>query len=206
MASVSYVLALSLTLPWFGQEDRYLLPLHPPVLVLIAILLWRLAPLLPLERLTVSRMARAALIITVAIALLAGDYLWATRDYAVEVRNIRDAHILPALWIAANTQPDSVIASEPIGAVRLFSDRRTVDLVGLTTPATLGTYRDWIRAWPALREAGATHLFFYPAWFDDGTPPPWAVEERRFTIPDNRIAGDSVIAVYRLDWSQYRQP
>lgn len=203
LSSAFYVLALMLTLPWFGQEDRYLLPLHPLVIVLVGILLRRLLALFSLDRLLAVTAVRASLLGILALVLVGADYLWATRDYAVEVRNIRDAHILPALWIASNTDANSVIASEPIGAVRLFSGRRTVDLVGLTTPATLGTYRDWPRAWPALHAAGATHLFFYPDWFDNATPPAWANEAKRFTIPDNRIAGSSIIAVYALDWSRF---
>jgi hypothetical protein len=122
------------------------------------------------------------------------------------VRNIDDAHVAPALWLRANTPPESVVASEPIGAVRLFSGRRTVDLVGLTSPATLGTYGDWPRAWPALRSAGASFLVFYPAWFGGEPIPPWAAEAQRFSIADNRIAGSSLIAVYRLDWANYAGP
>jgi hypothetical protein len=206
MASTSYVFALLLTLPWFGQEDRYLLPLHPLCIVLAGMLIWRILDLLPLDRFLMMPAARPMFVLAASLILAGGNYLWATRTYAVEVRNIRDAHILPALWIAANTPADSVIASEPIGAVRFFSERRTVDLVGLTTPATLGTYRDWTRAWPALESAGATHLFFYPEWFDGGDPPSWAVELQRFSIPDNRIAGSDVIAVYRLDWELFDAP
>ncbi len=203
MAVVFYVVALLLTIPWFGQEDRYLLPIHPFAIVLIGLPVWRVVALLPLDRALVAPIARPAVILLAFLVLAGGDYLWATRDYAVEVRNIRDAHILPALWIAANTPPNSVIASEPIGAVRLFSGRRTVDLVGLTTPVTLGTYRDWPHAWPALRSAGATYLFFYPDWFAGGDAPPWAIELQRFDVPDNRIAGSDVIAVYGLDWSRF---
>lgn len=203
MVVAFYVVALMLTLPWFGQEDRYLLPLHPFVIVLAGILIRRIVDMLSLDRVLARAAVRTVSLVIIAAILLGAAYLWATRNYAVEVRNIRDAHITPALWIAANTEPAAVIASEPIGAVRLFSERRTVDLVGLTTPATLSTYRDWPRAWPALRSAGATHLFFYPDWFDDAEPPPWAIEVQRFAIPDNRIAGSSVIAVYRLDWSLF---
>ena len=81
--------------------------------------------------------------------------------------------------------------------------RSTIDLVGLTTPATLGTYADWPRAWPALRDVGADYLLYYPAWFGSEGPPPWAEEVARFTIPDNRIVGDSIIAIYRLRWELY---
>jgi hypothetical protein len=191
-----------LTLPWFGQEDRYLLPLHPFAIVLVGLLVWRLAALLPLERLFSNPVVVRVAGLAVAVLLVGTVYLWATRVYAVEVRNIADGHIKPAIWIAANTPPDSVVASEPIGAVRLFSGRRTVDLVGLTTPATLGTYRDWERAWPALQAEGAGYLLFYPSWFDGGKPPPWALESARFEIPDNRIAGADMIAVYALPWAK----
>ena len=206
VVTVIYTAALMATLPWFGQEDRYLLPLHPFVVVLTGLLAWRLlAPALRRVALPGPALLTGALVITLIFAM--GNYFWSTRNYVVEVRNIRDAHILPALWISANTPPESLIASEPIGAVRLFSGRRTIDLVGLTTSATLGTYRDWPRAWEALRGAGANYLFFYPDWFDDRTPPPWAVERQRFSVPDNRIAGAGVIAVYELQWDRYdRRP
>lgn len=201
LVSALYVVALMLTLPWFGQEDRYLLPIHPFVLVLLGGLVWRLFSSLPLN-VPNPRSERFLLPLGIGVMLFlaGGGYVWATRNYVVEVRNITDAHIRPALWLSANTPSETIVASEPIGAVRLFSGRRTVDLVGLTTPATLGTYRDWPLAWPALRKAGAEYLVFYPAWFDDHKPPRWAVEEARFEIPDNRIAGDSVIAIYKLDW------
>jgi hypothetical protein len=206
-ASSSYVLSLMLTVPWFGQEDRYLLPIHPLLIVQVGMVLWWLLNLVPSSAAghtssppTLRYVVAGAL---VSLLLIASDYLWATRDYSVEVRNINDAHVLPALWLARNSPPDALVASEPIGAVRLFSNRRTIDLVGLTTPATLGTYRDWPRAWPALHQAGARYLLFYPAWFDKATPPPWAVERTRFFVADNRIAGDSFISVYELLWDRY---
>jgi hypothetical protein len=205
LVTVIYTAALMATLPWFGQEDRYLLPLHPFVIVLVGLLMWRLFASL-LDRVNIRPAVLVAGALVVAVLLAAGNYLWATRNYVVEVRNIRDAHILPALWISETTPPESLVASEPIGAAKLFTGRRTIDLVGLTTPATLGTYRDWPRAWEALRGAGANYLFYYPDWFDDRTPPPWAVERRRFSVPDNRIAGSDPIAVYELLWDRYTPP
>ena len=206
LVASAYVVAIMLSLPWFGQEDRYLLPVHPFFVVLLGMLGWIvLARWLPAERESLRVYAKPTLTIaTLALCALpvAGNYLWATRNYAVQVRNIADAHIVPAIWLRQNSAPDSLIASEPIGAVRLFSGRRTVDLVGLTSPATLGTYGDWSRAWPRLQEIGADYLLFYPRWFDNSQPPPWALTEQTFSIPDNKIAGDSLIAIYRLDWSE----
>jgi hypothetical protein len=176
------------------------------LIVLCGLLVWYLVRRLPVEKMLSVRFVRPVGAAIVMLLFSLASYIWATRTYAVEVRNISDAHIAPAKWIVENTPPLSIIASEPIGAVKLFSSRRTVDLVGLTTPATLGTYRDWPRAWKALHDTGASYLLFYPRWFEGGEPPAWAIEEARFTISDNRIAGDDLIAVYRLDWTQYAEP
>lgn len=198
-----YVAAIMFTLPWFGQEDRYLLPVHPFAIVLCGLLLWRLVAALHLESVLRSRAIVAALASLIMLLLAFANYVWATRDYVVEVRNIYDGHIAPAIFLSNTAAPNSIVASEPIGAVKLFSGLPTIDLVGLTTPATLGTYRNWPLAWEALRKAHVSYLLFYPNWFDDKCPPPWAIEQARFPIPDNRIAGDSVIAVYQLRWDLY---
>lgn len=206
LVSASYVAAIMATLPWFGQEDRYLLPVHPFVIVLTGMLIWAVIRRVSIDVL-LARVNFLRVGIGLAALLLVGaNYLWATRNYVVQVRNIDDAHLKPARWLAQNAPPDALVAAEPIGAVKLFSGRRTLDLVGLTTPATLGTYRNWPLAWQKLNEAGAAYLLYYPAWFDGGRPPPWAIERARMQIPDNRIAGDDVIAVYELDWSQYTGP
>ena len=126
--------------------------------------------------------------------------VWAATDYSLFVQNIEDAHVAPALWLRAHTAPGTVIAAEPIGAVRLFSQRPTVDIVGLTTPAQLGHYGDWAATAALLRARGAAYLLYYPRAWPGGRPPPWAVEAQRFSVPDNRMAGDDPIAVYRLAW------
>lgn len=200
--AVAYVAAIMATLPWFGQEDRYLLPIHPLVITLVGLLGW-----MPLRLLGKAERARSAwafgAFIAAFVALLPiTNYWWATRNYSVQVRNINDGHVLPARWLADNSPVGSVVAAEPIGAVKLFGERPTIDLVGLTTPATLGTYGDWDKAWPALRNANARYLLYYPAWFDRQTPPSFAGERARFSISDNKIAGDSVIVIYELLWDR----
>ena len=204
LSSALFLASVMASLPWFGQEDRYLLPLHPPLIVLVGVLLALALRLLPGDNLLAGRGVMPALGALFAVLLVGVCYLWATQQYVVEARNIEDGHVRPSLWIASNTPSDALIAAEPIGAVRLFSGRRTVDLVGLTTPSTLGTYADWPQAWPRLRDAGADYLLFYPDWFGSEGVPAWAEEVARFSIPDNRIVGASPIAIYRLRWELYR--
>jgi hypothetical protein len=202
LAFVSFVTGLMLTTPWFGQEDRYLLPIQPVGIVLVGMLVWRALLLLPAEQLALPRGIALSAAAALFILGVGFNYVWATRNYVVEVRNIRDGHIVPALWLSQNVPQSAIVAAEPIGAVRTFSNRRTIDLVGLTSPLTLGKYGDWPATWEALDDAGATYLLFYPAWFDNHEAPPWAVEVHPFTVPDNRIVGDSLIVIYQLDWNR----
>jgi hypothetical protein len=206
LVSAGYVGGVMATLPWFGQEDRYLLPVHPFAIVLVGMLIWFLLARLPLARLTLRPSVAVSGMLGLLLLLVGGNYLWATRNYAVEVRNIEDAHVKPALWLAQHTPANSIIASEPIGAVKLLSQRRTVDLVGLTSPEMLTTYRDWPVTWRVLRDMGADYMLYYPAWFGRVGPPQWAVERAQFPVPDNRIAGDKLISIYELDWTRYREP
>ena len=203
MVGVIYLLAIMLTLSWFGQEERYTMPLHPFGIVLLGLLAFRLLDLLPVDRLFALPLVRPLSLALVALVLLATDYIWATRQYVVEVRNIRDAHITPSLWMRTNIPPGDLIASEPIGAIRLFSGHPTLDIVGLTSPVALGTYRDWPSSWAMLHSQNPAYFFYYPSLFPGGSPPPWATEVQRFPVPDNRIAGADPIAVYKFDWSLY---
>ena len=171
LTSVLSVASIMVSLPWFGQEDRYLLPIHPVIIVQIGLLIWFVLRRIPLDGIFTKNWIRPGLALVVVTIAVIGNYWWATRDYVVEVRNISDGHVQPALWLAANTSSDSLVASEPIGAVKLFSGRRTIDLVGLTSPSTLGTYGNWDQAWPALRDANAGYLLFYPEWFGKGGVP-----------------------------------
>jgi hypothetical protein len=193
-----------LTLRWFGQEDRYILPIHALALPLVAGGIAVLAARLPAFRTPAAGriwLAGAAAVALLALGVhIATLRVWAASDYALFIQNIEDAHVAPALWLAAHAAPGAVVAAEPIGAVRLFSGHPTVDIVGLTTPAQLGHYQDWPATHALLRARGAQYLLFYPRWWPTpGQPLPWAQEAQRFPVPDNRIAGDSLIAVYRLD-------
>jgi hypothetical protein len=193
---------MALTLPWFGQEDRYVLPLHPLLLVLAGGIVaagWRWA-----QR-GFNRGPRRVLRVGLGLALLIGLgahllelRVWAAGTYALYVQNIEDAHVRPARWLAANVPPGVPIASEPIGAVRLFGGHPTVDIVGLTTPALLGTYGDWTATAAALQARHVAWLLFYPRLWPDGQPLSWATEAQRFPVPNNRIAGSDPIAIYRL--------
>ncbi len=214
LCALAYFAAMLVALRWFGQQDRYILPIHtlllPPAVAPLALLADRLVGRVRPIRLVTGRRSwglGAALVAIGLVAHLAATRQWAATDYALFVQNIEDAHVAPARWIATHTPAGAIVAAEPIGALRLFSERSTVDLVGLTTPAQLGHYGDWLATYRLLQARHAAILLYYPAWWPAHRPLPWVHERARFTIPDNRIAGDSVIAVYALDSAaQQRSP
>jgi len=214
-ALIIHTLATSAATVWYGQMERYLLPVFPLALLLVTAL-----PLLGLnlafgESYTLQQgepppapaglkpqLSYLALAIVIGIGLLLCRE--AATGYAIQVRNIADAHIAPAAWLTSHAAPDILIATEPVGALRLFSQRPTLDLVGLTTPAMLGHYGDWDYTWRYLHAQNAAYLLYYPKWFKDQIIPPWAKPVAIFPIPENRIAGSDEIVLYRLDWAVYK--
>ena len=61
LVGVVYLLAIMLTLSWFGQEERYTMPLHPFGIVLIGLLVWRVLDLLPVDRVFALRLCSPSL-------------------------------------------------------------------------------------------------------------------------------------------------
>ncbi len=219
-ALILHTLATSGATVWYGQMERYLLPVFPlalllatalPMLILNLIFGNQSAPSTSDPELKTQNSKLKTRLSYVALAMIIGVGLLLCRDaatgYAIQVRNIADAHIAPADWMLTHTAPDTVVATEPVGALRLFSQRSTLDLVGLTTSPLLGHYRDWAYTWPYLHAHNAAYLLYYPQWFKDQgiAIPPWLKPAARFSILDNRIAGASEIVLYRLDWAAYHQ-
>jgi len=60
------------------------------------------------------------------------------RDYAANVADINQMHVAMGQWLAANTPAEAVVATNDIGAIAYFSERRLLDIVGLATPEMLG--------------------------------------------------------------------
>ena len=189
--------------PCIGQMQRYLSPLDPLAGVAVGYIAFPLS--MYLKPLVVSRSRlTAALMTLLAIAAIGiSTYSLAQRDYMAQVRNISDGPVSLAKWISSNSPEGSVIAAEAIGAVGLFAERATVDIYGLTTPTMLGHYHDWEFTWDYLRQVGADYLIFYPRYFPGEVHPTWLHELRSVSIEDNRIAGDSIMEVYLIDWEQY---
>jgi hypothetical protein len=183
-----------ITLPEAGQVARYITPMYPALAVIVAAGLGRVERVLSRPRLAAG----------VAMAVIAcwgvwTDYDFARDGYAVHVRNMDDGAVAPAFWIREHTPAGSRVAFEQAGAVGLYADRPTLDIVGLTTPDMLGHFRDWEYTKQYLRLRGASYLLFFPAWFPGQHTPDWVRPVMNFPIPDNQIAGSDPIVLYAVN-------
>ena len=62
------------------------------------------------------------------------SFMSAGNIYSSEIRCTKNTLLDLALWLKNNTPDDSLIALHDIGVVGYFSERRLLDLVGLTNP------------------------------------------------------------------------
>ncbi|MCD2188443.1 hypothetical protein LN037_14945 [Actinomycetospora sp. SF1] len=143
LAGVLSAVATLETALW--HDGRYLQPFLP-VVVLLAVLGVRAIG-------QAAGDARSGRIVTTGLVAVLGAFAlvsaptWALRQ-AEQAAGIRESAVSAAQWIKGNTPPDAVVAVNDVGAVAWFSDRRVVDLVGLTTPGF---------ARPALEGSGAMY-------------------------------------------------
>ncbi len=117
-------------LPAAYHHGRYLMPLVPVLAVLG----------LDGLRLFVARSTFVVLpkaLAGLATALVLVSWLNGAVIYAWDVRFITDLQVKAALWVAAHTRADDLVATHDIGAIGYFGRRRVLDMAGLVTPETV---------------------------------------------------------------------
>ncbi|MEZ5066491.1 MAG: hypothetical protein R3B81_17315 [bacterium] len=196
------LLATSLVEEPDAHFSRYQMPILPLFLVWVAIGTGRLARILRdvkagFARITVGLRAWLALGGVVSVLFFAGAY-------GDNCRDIDGMQIRVGESLAEALGPDDVVAINDAGAIAYFSGRRTLDLIGLTTPGFAGLWGQgtgvlWekLEALPAARRPGWFCIF--PNWFDFEAA---AFLNRQGSV---RLLSPSVVdaekVLYRADWS-----
>lgn len=137
-------------------------------------------------------------------ALVAGaDY---ARIYGANVADINRMHVEMGRWLRANTPADAVVATNDIGAIAYYSQRRILDIVGLASPQTLAYLEAGVQADEGvlrlLTDERPDYLVILPNWY------PQLAEMRYLFAPLHEIevgaatiAGGSRLVVYRTIWA-----
>jgi hypothetical protein len=114
-----------------------------------------------------------------AAALLLGALtLWgyppALADAAAKLswncQNIREVQVAFGEWLATRSSPRDAVMLNDAGAIRYFSNRKSIDLVGLNCADMLHPSRAGALLRPAsmaqlMRMEGARYLVVFPSWF-----------------------------------------
>ena len=116
----------------------------------------------------------AAFIVLLLIYNQSGYYKHFKNGYTSSTASTKNTMINLALWLKHNTPKDSLIALHDIGAVGYFSDRKILDLVGLTNPEVSRYYWDRSskrpfnlserRVMDYLKEKKPDYLVMFPDW------------------------------------------
>ena len=155
------IIAYGIFLPVLRDDARYLAPAVPAFILLA---LWgarRLFGLL-VEQLGTDaplRLARPVLMLLAIAALALGlaGTVPSRESYVKAVRYVNERQIAAAHWLAQNTNPDALIATQSAGVIGYFSGRKVVDVTGVLTPELVSSIGDLGKLETYLAAVGITH-------------------------------------------------
>jgi hypothetical protein len=157
-----------------------------------------------LARLVRPRLAAVTPLLAGGFAAALGLRLpWAVRDLANSARAIARQQVTLGRWASAELPADARIGVNDTGAIAYLSNRKTFDVVGLTTE---GEARFWVAGagsrfehyekMPAARRP--THFIVYPHWM--ACNPVLGRELSEETVNDQSILGGATMVAYEARW------
>jgi hypothetical protein len=85
--------------------------------------------------------------------------------YVINVRSLESQHMVVARWLRDHTPPDAVIATQDIGVLAYFSERRLIDMAGLTDPAVVPIMHQPEQMAAYIREKGGDYIVIFPSHY-----------------------------------------
>jgi hypothetical protein len=128
---------------------------------------------------------------------------WAIHDLANSAHAIQRQQVLLGRWASEHLPADARIGVNDTGAIAYLGERKTFDVVGLTTE---GESRYWVAGagsrfehYEKMPEARRpTHFIVYPHWM--ACPPVLGKELFEATVTDQTILGGQTMVVHEARW------
>jgi hypothetical protein len=147
------------------------------------------------------------LVCGVFVGLFASKLGWVLDDVAQSASGIHRQQVALGQWAKDNLPTDARIGVNDTGAIAYFSDKKTFDVVGLTTQ---GEARYWVsgvgsrlehyeRLYAKSPEKLPTHFIVYPEWMALDSVLGQPLHEA--TVTDATILGGQTMRAYTADWS-----
>jgi hypothetical protein len=144
----------------------------------------------------------------VFVGLFAMRLEWVIDDVAQSASGIDRQQVALGKWARANLPRDARIGVNDTGAIAYFGDRKTFDIVGLTTDgeaaywvagvaSRMEHYERLLRTTPAKLP---THFIVYPEWM--ALPMVLGDPLHEATVNDSTILGGKTMRAYVADWSR----
>jgi len=136
--------------------------------------------------------------------------LWVANEHGWMVQNTTHMQVHIGKWLAQNTPPNALIATNDIGAIAFFSERRIIDTCGLVTPeilpfaysrqgtGILGTNEEGV--WEFLRRRKVDYIVIFPNWYPRLSRRPELKPIYRVKLAHNVICGGDEMVVYHVKW------
>jgi hypothetical protein len=142
---------------------------------------------------------------------LASHLSWTLQDLATSASAIDQQQVLLGRWASENLDAGAVVGVNDTGAIAYVGNRRTFDIVGLTTPGEApywvagpgSRFEHYERLFRASPAALPSHFIVYPNWM--GCDALLGAELHEATVTDQTILGAPTMTAYRarydLLWS-----
>jgi hypothetical protein len=143
----------------------------------------------------------------VVVGLFASKLEWVIDDVAQSASGIDRQQVALGMWAHDNLPGDARVGVNDTGAIAYFSDRRTFDVVGLTTKTegphwvagTASRFEHYERLAADSPAELPTHFIVYPEWMDMSCVLGQPLHEA--TVTDSSILGGRTMRVFAADWS-----
>jgi hypothetical protein len=141
------------------------------------------------------------------VGLFASKLEWVMDDVAQSASGVDRQQVALGVWAGEHLPVDARVGVNDTGAIAYFSDRRTFDVVGLTTQTegphwvagTASRFEHYERLAAKAPGELPTHFIVYPEWMD--MPCVLGEPLHEATVTDSSILGGRTMRVYVADWS-----
>ncbi len=184
---------------------RYLWPFSPGLIIGVMCLCHLLGELL--ARLRVRFQAISLVLAGGVMGVFLDHYEWVKEDIAQSASGIDRQQAALGRWAKENLPADARVGVNDTGAIAYFSERRTFDIVGLTTPSeapywvagAASRYEHYERLLRTQANALPTHFIVYPEWMACESVFGPALHEA--VVTDSSILGGQVMRVYKANYA-----